>query len=289
MTRLALRLLPVFALALGAAFSANAAAESTGPDVSTTVEKIAPAGSNDSARWKALRTLLYADREMQISDGIIELDMPYRAHDAATVPVAIHVNADQTSERYVERVTLVIDENPSPIAGRFTFTQAAGNASIETRVRVNAYTDVHAVAEMNTGELYVTSRYVKAAGGCSAPAMKDQLAALKRLGKIKLRQSPALDPARPSIAQLMVSHPNNTGMQMDQVTQHYVPAHFVRNIDVTYGGEPLMSVEGDISLSENPHIRFHFLPRNGAKLEVKVTDTAGKVFSKELEVPAPSS
>ena len=77
----------------------------------------------------------------------------------------------------------------------------------------------------------MTKRFVKASGGCSAPAGKDPDAALARLGKMKFRQSGAPVLGEPNLAQLLVSHPNHTGMQMDQVTHHYVPAHFVNNID----------------------------------------------------------
>ena len=40
---------------------------------------------------------------------------------------------------------------------------------IETRVRVDQYTNVHAVAETADGKLFVSTVFVKAAGGCSAP------------------------------------------------------------------------------------------------------------------------
>jgi len=50
-------------------------------------------------------------------------------------------------------------------------------------VRVNNYTDVHAVAELSDGKLYVTKTYVKASGGCSAPAAKNAEDATSRLGR----------------------------------------------------------------------------------------------------------
>ena len=53
--------------------------------------------------------------------------------------------------------------------------------SLSTRIRVDAYTNLHAVAELDDGHLYGAQRFVKAAGGCSAPAAK---------------QDAELDPAR---------------------------------------------------------------------------------------------
>ena len=190
-------------------------------------------------------------------------------------PSASSRRSPQTEERHIRTVTLLIDENPLPLAGRFHFTPASGRAAFSTRVRVNAYTNIRAIVETNDGELYMAKRYVKASGGCSAPAGKDPDAALARLGKMKLRQSDAMVLGEPNLAQLLISHPNHTGMQMDQITRHYVPAYFVNNIEVRYGDEPVLRVESDISLSEDPSIHFYYTPAEPAELSVKVTRQQG--------------
>ena len=69
-------------------------------------------------------------------------------------------------------ITLVIDQNPAPMAAKFELGPDANVTEISTRVRVNSYTDVHAVAELSDGQLYMVKTYVKASGGCSAPAAK---------------------------------------------------------------------------------------------------------------------
>ena len=70
-------------------------------------------------------------------------------------------------------ITLVIDQNPAPMAAKFQLGPDAKVSEISTRVRVNNYTDVHAVAELSDGKLYMVKTYVKASGGCSAPAAKN--------------------------------------------------------------------------------------------------------------------
>ena len=97
---------------------------------------------------------------------------------------------------------------------------------------------------------------------------------------MKLRQSDALVLGEPNLAQLLVSHPNHTGMQMDQITHHYVPAHFVNNIVVRYGDEPVLTIESDISLSEDPSIHFYYTPEEPGELSVTVTDSKEQVFSR---------
>ena len=244
------------------------------------------AAGEDESRWNALRTMLFQDRPIHDGAEVLTLDAPYRAHDAAVVPIRIEPAFPQTGERHIRTVTLLIDENPLPVAGRFHFTPASGRAALGTRVRVNAYTHIRAIAETSDGELYMAKRFVKASGGCSAPAGKDPDAALARLGKMKLRQSEALVLGEPNLAQLLVSHPNHTGMQMDQITHHYVPAHFVNNIEVRYGDEPVLTIEdAGISMSEDPSIHFYYTPEEPGELSVKVTDSKDRTFSRSWRMP----
>ena len=248
----------------------------------------APAASEDEARWNALRAMLFQDRPIHDGAGVLTLDAPYRAFDAAIVPISVEPAFPQSEERHIRTVTLLIDENPLPMAGRFHFTPASGRAAFSTRVRVNAYTHIRAIAETNDGDLHMVKRYVKASGGCSAPAGKDPDAALARLGKMKLRQSESIVLGEPNLAQLLISHPNHTGMQMDQISRHYVPAYFVNNIEVRYGDEPVLTVESDISLSEDPSIHFYYTPEEPAEMSVKVTDSKDLEFSRAWEMQGSS-
>ena len=127
------------------------------------------ADGEDESRWNALREMLFQDRPIHDGADILALDAPYRAHDASVVPISIEPAFPQTEERHIKTVTLLIDENPLPVAGRFHFTPASGRAALSTRVRVNAYTNIRVIAETNDGKLYMTKRYVKAAGGAPRP------------------------------------------------------------------------------------------------------------------------
>jgi len=125
----------------------------------------------------------------------------------------------------------------------------------------------------------MAARYVKASGGCSAPAGKDAVAARANLGKMRLRVVEASAPGEPVLAQLMISHPNDSGLAMDQVTRLYATPHFVRRVDVRYGGKPLLSADVDFSISENPNFRFYFVPSGGADLEATVVDNRDLEFA----------
>lgn len=228
--------------------------------------------------WPDLREMLFAGRTIHDGAGVIALDAPTRAHDAAVVPLTVRAELPQTPERHIRTVHLLIDQNPAPVAGVFHLTPDNGRATIATRVRINEYTNVRAIAETSDGELYMASRFVKAAGGCSAPALKDHEVAMARLGRMKLKHGP-IRLHEPNQVQLLVSHPNYTGLQIDQLSRNWIPPHYVQTITVRYGERTIMTVDGDISLSENPSIHFSFVPDAPGELRVEVQDSEGATFT----------
>jgi sulfur-oxidizing protein SoxY len=237
------------------------------------------ASPDDSAIWKKVHASVFDNAPLETADNVIALETPKRAEDAAVVPLAIRARFQQSRERYIQTIWLIVDNNPSPIAAVFHFTLESGRADIETRIRVEEYTYVRAVALTNDGKLHMIANYVKASGGCSAPASKDASAAKANLGKMRLRVAGAIEAGQPALVQLMISHPNDSGLAMDQVTRSYATPHFVRGVEVSYGGKRIMSADVDFSISENPNFRFYFVPAGDGELEAKVVDNQDLQFS----------
>jgi sulfur-oxidizing protein SoxY len=227
--------------------------------------------------WPALAAQIFPDRTLLDGAALLTIDAPYRAEDAAVVPVALHTTLTADDTRQVRKITLVIDANPSPVAAVFTLEPGVGIDAISTRVRVDDYTNVHAVAELSDGKLYAVTRYVKAAGGCSAPALK-QTAGDIPIGTLRFREFPAAAAGRRE-AQVMVRHPNYSGMQMDQISRLYIPADFLEVLRVSQGDQLLLTVEGGISISENPSFRFSFTPNEAKVFRVEVADSEGKHYT----------
>ena len=241
--------------------------------------------------WAALKGDVFGDREIRDGSGLIAIDAPYRAHDAAIVPVEIRETDGAAID--IRRLTLIVDENPAPVAAEFEIGEAMGDVDLSTRVRVNAYSNVRAIAETAEGALYMVGRFVKASGGCSAPALKDADRAMASLGKMKMRlydeAAPAPGPGRAE-AQIMIRHPNYSGLQMNQVTRLYIPAHFVREVAVTAGESLVFRMTGGISISEDPAFRFRFDRGDAGALEVHAVDTEGASFRQSFPVtPDPAS
>ncbi|MEA2951257.1 MAG: sulfur-oxidizing protein SoxY [Alphaproteobacteria bacterium] len=239
--------------------------------------------------WPGLAQDIFNNRAMNDGAGLIAIEMPVRAEDAAIVPVTLRATLPPGDVRRVVAITLVIDQNPAPMAARFELGPDASVSEISTRVRVNNYTDVHAVAELSDGQLYMTKTYVKASGGCSAPAAKNAEEAKGRLGQMRFRQFAKAGEGPASgarEAQIMIGHPNNSGLQMDQVTQLYVPAFFVNELRVWQDDTLVLAMEGGISISEDPNIRFTYIPNGAKRFRVEAKDTDGHVFQNEWKVEA---
>jgi len=273
---MSLRLLACAALACSSAgFAADSAPGTPASDLP----------DPETAIWKKLKSSLFENR--LISSGAVELTAPTRAEDGAVVPIAIRAKSLQRSERYIRRLYLIVDNNPSPIAAVIDLTAESGRADIETRIRVEQYSYVRAVAELSDGTLSAQARFVKASGGCSAPAGGDSAAA-GRTGRMRLAVGDGAY-GEPVTAQLMVSHPNHSGLAMDQITRLYTPAYFVRSVKVSYAGKPVFTAEVDFSISENPYFRFYFVPNAPGELKAEVTDTKDLKFETAVAVQRSAS
>lgn len=219
------------------------------------------------ARWQDIRTDLFGERAVSPGDQLITIDAPARAMDAALVPITLKVARTEG----VKAVHLVIDENPAPYAAKITFGPAGNPRELKLRVRVNDYTYMRAILETTDSKLYGTSVFVKAAGGCSAPAGASDEEALQGAGQMRMRLHQQAGTAE---ATLMIRHPNFNGMQMNQVTRLYTPARYLKDIRVTLGGELVFDLVADISLSANPVIGFAYNARHPGDFKVVATDTA---------------
>ena len=233
-----------------------------------------PPNPEKSEVWQKVRKSYFEDRVItnDTDAKVVEIKAPTRAEDASTVPVQIKTGLNQTRDRYIQKLYLFIDANPSPVAAIFTFTPESGRADIDTRVRIEAYSHLRAVAEMNDGKLFMSTHYIKASGGCSAangtlPDYSDFKP------KVKFKVDPNVEQGKPTLAQLLINHPNASPLVRDQISQLTQLAYYVRTVNVSYGGKLIMTADVDFSISENPNFRFYFTPQGEGELRAEVLDT----------------
>ncbi len=239
---------------------------------------------NEVVVWRRVQASLLGGRPvLPAPAGMLKLDVPARAIDAAVVPLAIRAVVPAGAPAQISKLYLIIDANPSPVSAIFQVAAQAGGASastqIETRVRVDGYSFVRAIAEMTDGKLYGVIRFVKASGGCSAPPSGDLALAAAMAGRMSLQITGDPAGSEPMQAQLNISHPNHSGLALDQVSRQFTPAHYVRKVEINQGSKLLFSADVDFSMSENPSFRFQFAPQGTGELVVNVEDSQGKKFA----------
>lgn len=227
----------------------------------------------DDVVWNStLKNQFFAGKTIEESDAVIDLEVPYRAEDPAIVPIKVTSRFAQSKDRYIKKIWMLVDKNPFPFVGEFEFYPDSGKADLALRIRVNTYSNIRAIAETNDGKLTMIKKFVKASGGCSAPIGADLDEAMKRLGKVKFRLDEALQVGQPNHAQLMISHPNLTGMQMDQITRFIRKSHFIDQLKVSFNERPVLNAKIDIAVSADPNFRFYFVPDKPGELKAEFTD-----------------
>lgn len=242
----------------------------------------------DDDPWPSIQKELFGTRSIVENDNFVQVDAPDRAEDAAVVPITIRV--PPTVKGQLKSMVLVIDKNPAPVAATLTFGSAAGDVGerrFSTRVRVDTYSHVRAIVETSDGVLHMTKAFVKASGGCSAPAPKDSEAEQVDLGRTIVKSfGPAPGTTALGEAQIMIKHPNNSGMQLDQISRGYIPARFVRDVTVTRGNDLVFKMEAGISVSTNPYFRFTYAAAASGSnvLDVVAIDSDETKFSGRTNV-----
>lgn len=236
---------------------------------------------DSSPEWERLSGKLFGGKPLIHGQSVVQLFVPLRAAYGASVPVKVVSKLPQRPELHVRKMFVVVDKNPSQLAIVLDLTTEVGQADFETRLRVDEYSHVRVVSELSNGELHTDSRYVKTSGGCSAPPNRE---ALHLIGKTMLKVAGEVRLDQPVPADVTVVHPNDTGFELNQVTVMYIPPHFVRSIAVSYAGRKVFDADLDFSVSENPTLRFNFVPHGKGELRAEVTDSKDARFFGTLAV-----
>ena len=237
--------------------------------------------------WDEIKGSVYGDRKIEDGRSVVTLDAEIRPADMRNVPFT--VDAALKDGRTIKSVSVIIDENPTPVVAVYNMGANRDSVAFRSNFRINQQSDIRAVVEASDGQLYMVSRLVKFAGGqasCSAPPTGDPAEIAANMGKMKFTQLPNAGTSSSSLQRARVdfSHPNHTGMVMDQQTLLYTPMMMVSEITVKQGGELIFRAEGSIAFSQNPMIEFD-MKRNGAsEVEVTLKDTDGGSWSQKFPV-----
>lgn len=235
---------------------------------------------SDKVWEQNLRPGAFQDREINENqaDAVVEVKAPFRSEDSSVVPVSIHSKIPQTTERYIKRLHVYLDNNPLPLVGIFEFTPESGKADLAMRIRVDDNTYFRVITEMNNGDLLMGKSFIRSLGGCSEPLGASVDESLKRMGKMKMNTVGKVALGEPNLMQLKISHPNITGLGASQRTGVKPPPFFLKELKITYDGKIVMKANLTFAISQDPGFRFFFIPEKEADMIVEAVDTKNNVF-----------
>lgn len=247
----------------------------------------APAPAQAGSAWDEIRANVFAGRTIHPAGALVQLTAPVRPKDQRAVPIG--VAAAFEDGRTVRSVTLIVDQNPTPVAAVFDIGAKRDHLRLATNLRLNAATEVRAIVEASDGQLYMADRFVKFAGGqasCSAPPQGDPKEIAANMGKMTFtRERAAADATEIAPrAKLTISHPNHTGMVLDQLTLLYIPLRIITDLEVTQGDARVFVMRGSMTLSQNPVIDFDYRVNGAGEMHVLAKDSDGASWEKSFPI-----
>lgn len=213
----------------------------------------------------------YLDGATLSDTELLQLDLPLVAEDGSAVPLTIKAVSQNTTGPFIQRLTLLAPQNPTPEIAKFKFGQDIGTLNLTTRIRLSQSQTVVAIAHTSDGKVSVTERDVRVTtSGCIAPAQADGSNEMKT--RVRLPQSWA--PGTPGEVLTMIAHPMITGLATDSEGAT-PPQRIIQTFQATLNGTPVVSATYYRSLSMNPYLRFDMTPQQEGELQLTWTEDTG--------------
>jgi sulfur-oxidizing protein SoxY len=238
---------------------------------------------SDPKKWPVVREAFFGERPMEEAP-FITFVAPHRAESGAQVPLEISIDQTQSDANAIKTLYILVDSNPIPLAATYHLTDKLGKFKLATRIRMEMDSYIRAVGETANGKLYLGSVEIRAAGGCGGTVDGDETQIRAAAGKIKMNVESPAKFGEPNMTTFIIKHPMRTGLQRDLVSQGFVPAFYIQKAAFTYNNEPVMNVDFGVGTSEDPYLRFNFIPQGPGVLEVKAEDNEGKTFIHQTAV-----
>lgn len=236
----------------------------------------------DPKLWAVVKEAFFPKRDIQEVD-FLKIEAPRRAESGAQVPVTLIYDKAAASGVVLKKLYVIVDANPIQLASTYHLTEMMNGFQMSTRIRQETDSFVRLIGETADGKLYMGKREIRAAGGCGGTVDNNEAEVRAAAGKIKLNvDAPKF--GEPATATFNIRHVMRTGLQRDLVSQGYVPAFYIHQVRFTYNGQALMTVDVGVGTSEDPYMKFSFVPDAPGALEVVATDNEGKTFTHRLDV-----
>ena len=213
--------------------------------------------------WPYVQERMFNDAKAKEVD-FININGPKRAASGAQVPITIKLV--QTEGVYIEKIYLIIDANPTQHAATYVLTDKTQNLDLLTRIRMETDSYVRAVGQDSFGNLYMSKVAIRASGGCSGYMDVNDPSLIKDVGRVLVKY-------KDNFITVRVKHPNFTGLQKDQESGGYIPKWIVEDIFFNINNEKILGVKNDISMSQNPYVKFKYILNDKDRIKVTVIDS----------------
>lgn len=236
----------------------------------------------DPKLWAVVKEAFFPKRDIQEVD-FLKVEGPRRAESGAQVPVTLIYDKAAADGVALKKLYVIVDANPIQLASTYHLTEMMNGFQMSTRIRQETDSFVRLIGETADGKLYMAKREIRAAGGCGGTVDNNESEVRAAAGKIKMNvDAPKF--GEPATTTFNIKHVMRTGLQRDLVSQGYVPAFYINKATFTYNGKEVMTVDVGVGTSEDPYMKFSFIPDAPGKLEVVATDNEGKTFTQSLDV-----
>lgn len=203
------------------------------------------------------------------------LDVPILAEDPVAVPVLVSVDHPMEPDHFIKSIEVTLETDPVPHKGTFLFTPANGRAWVAFRMRSGVGGLVKATAECSKHGRFVGTREMRVVeGGCTTAPDK---VAKDRLGHPMLRV-----PRSPKVGEVIevrtkVDHNSDTGLSFkDGKFVRERPEFFVKEMRVSFDGQPASEFRLSSAVSPNPLIRFPLKVTQAGILRVVFVNNEGQ-------------
>ena len=224
--------------------------------------------------WPYLKAQVFKDRVIHEDQNFLKIDGPKRASSGAQVPVTIALSK---KTHHIKKISVFIDANPGQHAATYFLTDQSQQILISTRIRMETDSFVRAVAETDSGELFMSAVPIRASGGCSGYMDVHDPELTKDLGKVLLK-------AENNFVTSRIKHPNFTGLQKDLDSGGYIPEWIVKTIEFNHQGGKILAVENQISISQDPFLKFTLPTPLQGEVTITAKDTKGNQFESAIAV-----
>ncbi|MBM3612491.1 MAG: hypothetical protein FJX19_05945 [Alphaproteobacteria bacterium] len=232
----------------------------------------------------AMRAAISADfGAPMLSAGQIEIAMPEFSDSGVSVPMSLHIPSPMTPENHPRVVRVYAARNPRPRIVAFYFTPECGEARISTRVRLDSFQDVVAVAEMSGGARFQAVRRVNVTYGACEDAVANDQFPPGWAPRIRISVPERVAPGEIFPVRTIISHPMETGLRRE-ASGLLIPVRIAESFACRAGGRTLFSAKLEPAIAANPYFAFSLRLRETSELTFEWTDTTGEVYADRARV-----